>query len=108
MKKHTEFRNVLMDEYVAAADWLDGISYQKIRSIESMQPVELPNATVLRGISFGHGVFLGRDRKFYGQVQSDEKWTTELTLQEVLNIISLEDLKKVFEITVQAAKERRK
>lgn len=45
--------------------WLDGLSYQQVRGVESLQPAKLANGRHLRGVELAVGLILARDRRLY-------------------------------------------
>lgn len=69
------------------------LSYEIIRELELPIPATLPNGQRLRGIAFPGGVFLARDRKFYGTLgQPPATRFTVLSYGDVLARVSLEQI----------------
>lgn len=78
------------------------LTYALIREIEIPQPVTLPSGGRLRGISFPNGVYLGRDRKFYGPVGDVTKHFNVLSYGDVLARVSFEQIVQALRSAVTA------
>lgn len=80
----------------------DRLTYEVIRGLESRPiPATLSNGQRLRGIALPNGVFLGRDRKFYGTVgQPPATRFAVLSYGDVLARVSLENILKTLQVVL--------
>jgi hypothetical protein len=98
-----EVPDVLVPLHDRLRDLHQRLSYSLIREIEGPQPATLPDGRRLRGVSVPGGVYLGRDRKFYGTVGvAPAVRFTVLSYGDVLARVSFEQIVQALRSAVTA------
>lgn len=83
------------------------LTYTVIRELEKPTPITLDTGRRLRGIQLSSGLYLSRNRIFYGPGIDGTKLYTSLSLTEVLRRVSYEQIVQDLRAAVTARLTRR-